>query len=58
MFEDTGVSFLDPSRYVRNQAELARSRPVMVEASSLIGGRYSAEDVATRTTIRRRSTWT
>jgi Mrp family chromosome partitioning ATPase/capsular polysaccharide biosynthesis protein len=52
VFEDTGVSFLDPSRYVRNQAELARSQPVMAEASELIGGRLSPDEVARRVTVR------
>jgi Mrp family chromosome partitioning ATPase len=52
VFEDTGVSFLDPSRYVRNQAELARSGPVMAEASQLVGGRLSPDDLAVRVAVR------
>lgn len=52
VFEDTGVSFLDPSRYVRNQAELARSATVMTEASSLVGGRYDPDEVEVRVTVR------
>lgn len=45
VYEDTGVTFLDPSRYVRNQAELARSATVMAEASTMIGGRLAAQEV-------------
>lgn len=52
VFEDTGVNFLDPSRYVRNQAELARSVSVMREASAVVGGRISPEDLSDRVTIR------
>ncbi len=52
VFEDTGVNFLDPSRYVRNPAELARSGPVMAEASALVGGRFTPEQVADRVDVR------
>ncbi len=52
VFEDTGVSFLDPSRYVRNQAELARSATVMGEASTLVGGRLDAGDIEDRINVR------
>lgn len=52
VFDESGVNFLDPSRYVRNQAELARSTPVITEASRLIGGRLSSDDVAERVSIR------
>ena len=52
VFEDTGVSFLDPSRYVRNQAELARSATVMAEASALIGGRYDVDALEDLVTVR------
>lgn len=52
VFEDTGVSFLDPSRYVRNQAELARSATVMNEVSTQIGGRLEAADIADLVDVR------
>lgn len=52
VFEDTGVNFLDPSRYVRNQAELARSTTVMSEASARIGGRLDTEAVADQVVVR------
>ena len=39
LFGETGVNFLDPSRYVRNQAEFARSNPVAERASVLLNGR-------------------
>ena len=45
VFEDTGINFLDPSRYVRNQAELARSTTVMAEASTQIGGRLEPDEL-------------
>lgn len=52
LFEETGVNFLDPSRYVRNQAELARSAPVITRTAELIGGRLSTDAVTRALTVR------
>lgn len=52
VFRDTGTTFLDPSRYVRNQAELAASNSVMQRASELIAGRLDAEELGEQVTVR------
>jgi Mrp family chromosome partitioning ATPase/capsular polysaccharide biosynthesis protein len=51
LFGETGVNFLDPSRYVRNQAEFARSNPVVERASVLLDGRLDRDEVRERSTI-------
>lgn len=52
LFGETGGNFLDPSRYVRNQAEFARSNPVVERASVLLEGRLSADEIRERSSIR------
>lgn len=52
VFEDSGVQFLDPSRYVRNQAELAQSAHVLARTSELIAGRLSERQVRDAVTVR------
>lgn len=52
VFQDTGLTFLDLSRYVRNQAELAGSATVAERASQLIGGRWDADGVMEHVTVR------
>lgn len=52
LFGESGVNFLDPSRYVRNQAELARSNAVMERASVLLEGRVDPDEIRDRSTIR------
>ena len=52
LFGETGVNFLDPSRYVRNQAEFARSNAVMERASVLLNGRLDSVALQQVTTIR------
>ena len=52
LFGESGVNFLDPSRYVRNQAEFARSNPVMERASVLLDGRLDVDQLRERATVR------
>lgn len=52
VFRETGTTFLDPSRYVRNQAEFARSTPVLARAAELSGGRFDVQEVSELVTIR------
>lgn len=52
VFRDTGTTFLDPSRYVRNQAEMARSTPVLARASELTGERLGIDAVREAVTVR------
>lgn len=52
LFGETGVNFLDPSRYVRNQAEFARSNPVMERAGVLLDGRLNAAEIREASSVR------
>lgn len=52
LFGETGVNFLDPSRYVRNQAEFARSNPVVSRASILLDGQLTVDEIRDRASIR------
>ena len=52
LFGETGVNFLDPSRYVRNQAEFARSNAVIQRAAVLLDSRRDADQIRERSTIR------
>ncbi|WP_164710690.1 polysaccharide biosynthesis tyrosine autokinase [Euzebya pacifica] len=52
LFGETGVNFLDPSRYVRNQAEFAQSNAVAERASVLLGGRLDSDQVREQSRIR------
>jgi len=45
VFRDTTQLVIDPSRYVRNQAELITSTEVLAKAVQLEGGRVSIEDL-------------
>jgi len=45
VFDDSGVS-LDPSRYVRNQAERVRSTPVLARAAELLGEGQTIREIA------------
>jgi Mrp family chromosome partitioning ATPase/capsular polysaccharide biosynthesis protein len=42
---------LDPSRYIRNRAEVARSTPVMLRAVEIIDGRLSVPDLRGQVTV-------
>jgi capsular exopolysaccharide synthesis family protein len=50
VFRDTNSLVIDPSRYVRNQAERMVSTPVLTKAAELEGGRISIEDLRKRVT--------
>ena len=50
VFRDTNSLVIDPSRYVRNQAERMISTAVLTEAIELEGGRLSVEDLRERVT--------
>ena len=52
LFGETGSSFLDPSRYVRNQAEFANSNAVIRRASVLLGDRVDLNYIRERSSIR------
>lgn len=49
LFQESGT-VIDPSRYVRNQAELVASTPVTVRASELVDGRVSVREIDERVT--------
>ncbi|HKZ24326.1 MAG TPA: Wzz/FepE/Etk N-terminal domain-containing protein, partial [Acidimicrobiia bacterium] len=50
VFRDTNSLVIDPSRYVRNQAERMVSTPVLTKAAELEEGRVSIEDLRERVT--------
>ena len=50
VFGNAAANAVDPMRFVRNQAELAESTPVLVRASELVGGRLSARQIDARVT--------
>ncbi|WP_157965916.1 tyrosine-protein kinase domain-containing protein [Euzebya rosea] len=52
LFGETGVNFLDPSRYVRNQAEFAQSNTVLHRASILMDGRLDVQAIRDQSLIR------
>lgn len=52
VFEEPLIQFLDPSRYVRNQAEVAQSVPVLERTSEQIGGRLTADDIRRMVIVR------
>jgi Mrp family chromosome partitioning ATPase/capsular polysaccharide biosynthesis protein len=52
VFDDDTALLLDPTRYVRNQAELATSRPVLVRASERIDRRLTVEELDDLVSVR------
>ena len=49
VFRDSGpTTSLDPSRYVRNQAQFVTSSPVFARAAETLGGELSVEDISQR----------
>jgi Mrp family chromosome partitioning ATPase/capsular polysaccharide biosynthesis protein len=50
VFRDTGRVTIDPSRYVRNQAQFVTSTPVAVRTSELLDGRLTVRQIDLRVT--------
>ncbi|MBA2528489.1 MAG: AAA family ATPase [Euzebyales bacterium] len=51
VFQDTGQTFIDPTRYVRNQAEFATSTPVLDVARAIVGSDLPLDDLRERVTV-------